>query len=248
MSPQSVGFVTRWREILFGLWGWTVFSLCILFGLLVALLVPGAKRRARYLAGTARAVFVLSGAKVAVEGLENLPEGHCVVVANHASYLDGVLLKGYLPARFSFVIKGEMRDIPIVHFLLRRAGSRFVERFEAAGSTRDARQLVKAAKGGESIAFFAEGTFREYPGVARFRPGAFVAATKGKMPVVPVVIWGTREMHPGEPKLPKPVPLRVKILPPIMPDDPVFENNRELAEASRQQIIAVLGEPDLCVD
>ena len=214
----------------------------------MALLVPGAKRRARYLAGTARAVFVLSGAKVAVEGLENLPEGHCVVVANHASYLDGVLLKGYLPARFSFVIKGEMRDIPIVHFLLRRAGSRFVERFEAAGSTRDARQLVKAAKGGESIAFFAEGTFREYPGVARFRPGAFVAATKGKMPVVPVVIWGTREMHPGEPKLPKPVPLRVKILPPIMPDDPVFENNRELAEASRQQIIAVLGEPDLCVD
>ena len=104
MSPESVGFVTRWREHLFGFWGWTVFSLCVLFGLLVALLVPGAERRERYLAGTARAVFVLSGAAVTIEGLENLPEGHCVVVANHASYLDGVLLKGYLPARFSFVI------------------------------------------------------------------------------------------------------------------------------------------------
>lgn len=248
MSPSTAGFVTRWRETLFGLWGWTVFSLCVLFGLLVALLVPGAERRARYLAGTARAVFVLSGADVKVDGLDNLPDGHCVVVANHASYLDGVLLKGYLPARFSFVIKGEMRDIPIVHFLLRRAGSKFVERFEAAGSSRDARTIVKAARGGESIAFFAEGTFREYPGVARFRPGAFVAAIKGKMPVVPVVIRGTREMHPGEPKLPKPVPLRITILPPIPPSDPAFGNNRELAEKARQAIIAVLGEPDLCAD
>jgi len=248
MSPQSAGFVTRWREILFGLWGWTVFCLCILFGLLVALLVPGAERRARYLTGTSRAIFVLSGADVTVEGLENLPEGHCVVVANHASYLDGVLLKGYLPARFSFVIKGEMRDIPIVHFMLRRAGSKFVERFEAAGSTRDARTLVKAAKGGESLAFFAEGTFRDYPGVARFRPGAFVSAIKGKLPVVPIVIRGTREMHPGDPKLPKPVPLRVKILPAITPDDPAYGNQRDLAEKARQQIIAVLGEPDLCAD
>ena len=248
MSPPSAGFVTRCREILFGTWGWIVFSLCVVFGLLVALLVPGTDRRMRYLAGTCRAVFVLSGADVRIEGLENLPEGHSVIVANHASYLDGVLLKGYLPGRFSFVIKGEMRDIPIVHFLLRRAGSKFVERFEAAGSARDARAIVKAAKGGDSMAFFAEGTFREYPGVARFRPGAFVAAIKGEMPVVPVVIWGTREMHPGDPKLPKPVPLRLAILPAIAPTDAAFADHRQLAETTRQQIIAVLGEPDLCAE
>lgn len=248
MSPTSAGSVTRWREILFGVWGWIVFSLSVVIGLLIALLVPGAERRMRYLAGTCRAVFAFSGANVSVEGLENLPEGHSVIVANHASYLDGVLLKGYLPGRFSFVIKGEMRDVPIVHFLLRRAGSKFVERFEAAGSARDARAIVKAAKGGDSIAFFAEGTFREYPGVARFRPGAFVAAIKGQMPIVPIVIQGTREMHPGEPKLPKPVPLRMIILPAIPPTHPAFADHRELAETTRQQIIAVLGEPDLCAD
>ena len=60
----------------------------------------------------------------------------------------------YLPARFGFVIKGEMRDIPIVHFLLRRSGSKFVERNETTGSSRDARLLVKAAQGGESLGFF----------------------------------------------------------------------------------------------
>ena len=59
--------------------------------------------------------------------------------------IDGVLLNGYLPARFGFVIKGEMRDIPVVHFLLRRSGSKFVERKEASRAVRrDARQLVQA--------------------------------------------------------------------------------------------------------
>ena len=248
MTRRPAGFAARCGEVLFGLWGWTVLGVCVLFGLLAALFVPGQDRRARYLAGTSRAIFVLAGAKVTVNGLDNLPDGHCVVVANHASYVDGLLLKGYLPARFSFVIKGEMREVPFVHFLMRRAGSRFVERFEAAGSARDARQIVKAAKGGESLAFFAEGTFREYPGVGRFRPGAFVAATRGNMPIVPVAITGTREMHPGEPKLPIPVPLRIDILPAITPDDPAFDDRQALSEKVRRQILAVLDEPDLCAD
>lgn len=246
MSRPAPGFVTRFREILFGLWGWTVFGACTLFALIVALLVPGHERRCRLIAAAARAVFVLSGASVTVTGVENLPEGHSVVVANHASYLDGLLLKGYLPARFSFVVKGEIRDVATVHFLLHRAGSRFVERFEAAGSARDARKIVQAAKGGESLAFFAEGTFREFPGIGRFRPGAFVSATQGQMPVVPVVITGTREMMPGEPKLPLPVPIRIDILPAIPPDDPAFADHRALAEITRQRIIDVLDEPDLC--
>jgi 1-acyl-sn-glycerol-3-phosphate acyltransferase len=183
-----------------------------------------------------------------VNGLGNLPPGHSVVVANHASYIDGFLLKGYLPARFSFVIKGEVRNIPVVHFLLRRAGSRFVERFEAAGSARDARQIVKAAQGGESLAFFAEGTFRKFPGLGRLRPGAFVAAVKGRMPVVPAVITGTRAMMPGGIRLPKPGPLRIDILPAIMPDDLAFTNHRELAELARQRILDVLDEPDLLAE
>jgi 1-acyl-sn-glycerol-3-phosphate acyltransferase len=248
MTEPGPSFPRRCGEFLFGVWGWTVLGLCVLFGLFVALLMPGHERRGRILARTSKAVFVLSGASVSVSGLDNLPDGHSVVVSNHASYLDGLLLKGYLPARVSFVIKGEMRDIPIAHFLLRRAGSRFVERFEAAGSSRDARKIVQAAKGGESLAFFAEGTFRNFPGIGRFRPGAFVAAVRGGMPIVPVAIAGTREMHPGEPKLPRPVPLRIQILPAIMPDDPAFEDHRLLAEVTRQRILAVVDEPDLCAE
>jgi 1-acyl-sn-glycerol-3-phosphate acyltransferase len=192
-----------------------------------------------------RALFVLSGIKVDLVGTENIPAGNAVVVANHASYVDGPLLRAYLPERFSFVIKGEMRNIPVVHFLLRRAGARFVERFSSSGSARDARQIVKAAKEGQSLTFFPEGTFVAEPGIGRFRPGAFSAAIMGEMPVVPVAISGTRDMMPAGRILPRPCRLRIEYLPPIAIDDPAFTDNRQLAEMARQRILAVLDEPDL---
>jgi 1-acyl-sn-glycerol-3-phosphate acyltransferase len=205
-------------------------------------------RRQKIVTFVAKMVFVLAGVKVTVRGIDNLPTDSCVVVANHASYLDGVLLKGYLPARFGFVIKGEMRDIPVVHFLLRRSGSKFVERTEMTGSTRDARQLVKAAQDGESLGFFPEGTFRLESGIGRFRPGAFVAAIKGGMPIVPIAILGSREMMPSRQLLPRRADLIIDILPVIAPGDDDFASSRKLAEASRQRILGAMDEPDLLAD
>lgn len=248
MSRESQGLVTTLAHGVWGVWALFAFGLCILLALLVALFLPGPTLRARILTGVSRAPFVLSGASVTVRGMEHLPAGHAVVVANHASYVDGFLLKGYLPSRFSFVIKGEMRRVPVVHFVLRRAGSRFVERFESAGSARDARRIVKAAQGGESLAFFPEGTFRPHPGIGRFRPGAFVAAVRGRMPVVPVAIAGTRDMMRGGLRIPRRVPLTIDILPPISPGDPDYLNHRDLALAARRRVREALDEPDLSSD
>ena len=213
--------------------------------LVVVLLVPGSDRRQKLVTWAARMTFVLPIVDVRVRGMDNLPTDNCVVVANHASYLDGVLLKGYLPWRFNFVIKGEMRDFAPAHFLLRRSGSKFVERTDIKGSTRDARQIVKAALEGQSLGFFPEGTFLQEPGLGRFRPGAFVAATKGEMPVVPVAIGGSRYMMPAKRLLPRRGPLTIDILPAIAPGDPDYETSRGLAEAARQRILTVLDEPDL---
>lgn len=240
-----MNWVTRLTDVAWGLYTLLCFGLVCLFSLLVAIFVPGAYRRQRSVTWATRMTFVLARIRVTIRGIDNLPPDSCVVVANHASFLDGVLLNGYLPARFGFVVKGEMRSIPVVHFLLRRSGSKFVERKETSGSARDARQLVKAAQGGESLGFFPEGTFRLEPGVARFRAGAFVAAVKGDMPVVPIAILGSREMLPSGQWLPKKTDLIVDVLPAIAPGDDDFASSRQLAEASRQQIIAALGEPDL---
>jgi 1-acyl-sn-glycerol-3-phosphate acyltransferase len=240
-APRKFGF----GAFFFAIYAWLIFVLCVLSAILFALLLPGLERRRRWVTASARAIFVLTGMSVKVRGLEKLPEDHCIVVANHASYIDGALLFGYLPPRFAFVIKGEMQNFPGVHFMLRRIGARFVERFEASGSARDARNLLKAASSGESLAIFPEGTFLDYPGLDRFRAGAFAAAIKGQLPVIPAVISGSRHVMPGGYMLPRHGHLRIDVLNPIGPGDPAYENSADLAELCRQRILEVLDEPDL---
>lgn len=240
-----MNWVTVVGNFFWGIWAWLCFALACIYSLIIAIFMPGLHRRQKLVTFGTKMIFVLARVKVTVRGMDNLPTDSCVVVANHASYIDGFLLKGYLPARFGFVIKGEVRDIPIVHFLLRRSGAKFVERNNMSGSSRDARQLVKAAKEGESLGFFPEGTFHLQPGINRFRLGAFVAAIKGEMPVVPVAISGTRHMLPAGRFLPRKTDLKIDILPAIAPGDNGFESSRQLAEAARQRILAALDEPDL---
>ena len=243
-----MNWVTRTLELLWGLFVWLAFALLVLFYLVVVLVVPSAEWRQKLATWTSRMAFVIPFCDVQVRGMDNLPTADCVVVANHASYVDGPLLKGYLPWRFKFVIKGEFRKFPPAHFFLVRSGSKLVERKDIQGSTRDARQLVKAALRGESLGFFPEGTFREEPGVGRFRPGAFVAARKSEMPVVPVAIHGTRHVLPLGALLPRRGPMIIDILPAIGPGDAAYESNLSLAEGARQRILAVLDEPDLLGD
>lgn len=229
----------------YGIYAWFTFIPCLLVAISGALLIPGLDRRRRWVMVCSRLPFALSGIKTTVRGLEKLPAGDCIVVANHASYIDGVLAQAFLPPRFSYVIKGEIQNVPVAGFLLKRIGSKFVERFDASGSARDARSLMKAASAGESLAFFPEGTFVEEPGLGKFRAGAFAAAIKAGVPVVPVVICGSRKILPAGTILPRHGHLQIEILNPIDRNEAAWDNSRQLAELARQRILKVLDEPDL---
>ena len=229
----------------YGLYVWIVLIPVMLFVLFFATFVPGLDRRRRCASRTARVFLKLVGVSPVVSGLEYLPDDHCIVVVNHASHVDGIVLQASLPPRFSFVIKGEVQKVPIVHFVLRRAGAKFVERFSAAGSARDARKLVKAAADGESMVIFPEGTFIEEAGLGRFRPGAFAAAIKGELAVVPVAIRGSRKILRARTFWPRRGALHVDILQPIETSNDAFSSSAELAAAARARILEVLDEPDL---
>jgi 1-acyl-sn-glycerol-3-phosphate acyltransferase len=243
MTPPLPGPVTRFAYSLYGLYALVVFACGVFTTVLVVTITPGQERRRRLVAAIIRFTFLAAAVRPRVRGLDNLPDGPSVIVANHASYVDGLLLKAFLPPRFSFVIKGEMRRYPLVHFVLRRAGARFVERYGT--STRDVRGFVRAARDGAALGFFPEGTFIAEPGVLEFRPGAFLAAIKAELPVVPIAIRGTRRMLPAGRALPWPARIEVDILPAIAPDDADFTTSRGLAAASRRRIVDVVGEPDL---
>ncbi len=234
--------------MLYSMYAWTTFTLLLTFALLGATLLPGLSVRRRWVSAFARWFFLIAGLRVDVRGAELLPGSSVIVVANHASYLDGPLLQAFLPPRFGYVIKSEMQKIPLAGFMLRRIGSRFVERFSASASARDARALLKAASSGEALGFFPEGTFHREPGLRRFRAGAFLTAVKSEVPVVPICIRGSRSVLPAGTWRVRRDPIVIEILPPIRPGDANFGDARELTQVARQRVLAALDEPDLLCD
>ncbi len=164
--------------------------------LLVNSFVPKLRSRRAIAAACSRAFLRGAGIPFTVQGIERLPRTPCVVVANHASYIDGVVAAAALPPDFAFVIKKEMVRVPLAGMLLRRLGSEFVERFDRHKGAADARRVLRLAETGQSLVFFPEGTFDERRQISRFLGGAFATAERSNMPVVAVAIHGTREVMP----------------------------------------------------
>ena len=245
MTSAKVASQPGILSYVYGIYACLAFLPILIAAVLGAIVIPGLDRRRHWVQTVCRVFFRIAGIPAHVTGLENLPDGHCIVVANHASHVDGMALQAFLPPRFSYVIKGEMRNVPGVHFLLRRIGSRFVERFVTSASARDARKLLRASGGDESFVFFPEGTFIAEPGLGRFRPGAFATAIKGDLPVVPLVIHGARSILPASARLPHHGAVHIEILQAILPSDTAYNSSRELASAARQRMLRVLNEPDL---
>jgi len=210
----------------------TVLGLAVLALILV---LPNLRRR-RLVARVASSAFMrLSGIPVALMGAERLPNIPCVVVANHASYIDAIVMVAALPPDFAFVIKKEMAHAPLAGLLLRRLGSEFVERFDRHKGASDARRVLKLAATGQSLMFFPEGTFDETRQIRKFLGGAFTTAARSKMPVVAVAIHGSREVMPPGGAMIYPRPIRVEILD-VLPADEARLRSREL-------IAAAVGEP-----
>jgi len=250
-TPQQSGPTLlaplRW---LYGVYSIVLFLTLGLCTLLLLLAVPGMLRRRTVARGMARTFFTLAGMPLTVKGLDRLPQGQCVVVSNHASYLDGVVFTAALPARFAFVIKREMSGVPLAGLLLRRLGSHFVERFNRHRGAADARRVLRDAISGNSLAFFPEGTFTPTPGLLKFHTGAFTTAIRAGCPIVPATVRGTRVALSPSGGLPRPQRIEVRILDPI-PAPPSAHDDAaiEFRDLARGMILAELGEPDLtCSD
>lgn len=199
------------------------------------LVLPTLSARRRTASVFSRAFLRAAGIRLHVHGIEHLPAEPCVLVANHASYIDGVVATAALPPRFAFVIKKEMKGVPLANLLLHRLGSAFVERDNRHRAGADARRVVKLAQSGQSLVFFPEGTIGAARKIGPFRGGAFAAAQRSRMPIVAAAIHGTRDVLPDARPWMRRLPIRFEILGAIEAQDP--------RRHSRELIARTVGEP-----
>ncbi|WP_354684998.1 AMP-binding protein [Cupriavidus necator] len=180
-----------------------------------------------------------------VQGLEHLPRGRpCILVANHASYLDGIVLVAALPAPVCMVAKRELQGQRIPGAYLTSIGADFIDRFDTVREHEDVERVVAAVRAGHSALFFPEGTFRRAPGLQPFRSGAFLAAARAGAPVVPVAIRGTRSVLREGQWLPRRGPIGVVFGNPLWPDGNDWPAAMRLRNTARAEILHYCGEPD----
>jgi 1-acyl-sn-glycerol-3-phosphate acyltransferase len=227
-------------------YAWLLFGVLGLAAVAAAILVPTAAGRRAVLHALARLLVRLSGMPVSVSGLDRVPaQGRVVVVANHASYVDGLLLYALLPRRFVFAAKEGFARSFFTRRLIGAAGAQFVERFDPRRGAEDTRSLGALAARGQALAFFPEGTFTRSPGVLPFRMGAFVIAAEHGAPVVPIAFRGSRSILRAGSRVVRRSPIGVRIGVPIEPEGRDWAAAVKLRDAARAEIVRHCGEPDL---
>lgn len=238
--------IVRHRRFAYTLYAAALFLITALPVWLMLLVLPDLSRRRAWARRYVRAVAGLCGITLAVTGSEHIPRDRPVLlVANHSSYLDGLVLQAALTCPFGFVVKQELRRNPFTGWLLRRLGAQFVERFDAERSLQDTLRITRQVRSGQGLLFFPEGTFKAEPGLLPFRLGAFVIAVRTRTPVVPITVRGTRALLPAHRWTLEPGPIDVTVHPLIEPPGSSWEHALRLRDQVRMAILRTSAEPDL---
>jgi 1-acyl-sn-glycerol-3-phosphate acyltransferase len=233
-------------EWLYACYCWPVFIVVGLLTWIVVVIAPLESWRRKLAHIGARTFFALTFTPFRVTGQEYLdPEKPHIIVANHASYLDGFIVTAALDIPIHFIVKGELARIAPVRILLQRFGVEFVDRFNGHRGASDVRRITLKSQNGQTIVFFPEGTFTTFEGLQPFRMGAFVTAARAHVPVTPVAIRGARSIVRGSHWFPYRGRIEVTIRPPVVPRGEGWQVALDLRDAARAEIARYCGEPDL---
>ena len=239
-------FVRSAGDVLYAGYFWALAGWCLLVVWKLLVVTPKPAWRHALARTAARLMRRLLGMPLRVEGVEHLDgAGPFVIVANHASYLDGFVLMSIIPGEACYVVKRELAGQFFARVLLKRLGAEFVERFEVQRGVEDTERLVQVVREGRSVVFFPEGTLTRMPGLRAFRMGAFLVAAQAGVPVVPVGIRGTRSILRSDQWFPRRGALRVLIGEPVVSSGNDLAAAATLRAAARQRVLSLCGEPEL---
>jgi 1-acyl-sn-glycerol-3-phosphate acyltransferase len=233
------------REILYAAWWWAALSCALLFGSFAVLALPRVSWRWAAVRWISRATLVAMGTPLSTVGVDRIPRQGAMLVFNHSSYADALVLAAVLPGEPAIAAKRELAGQFVAGLLLRRLRIPFVERYDIVSSLADAEALMTLARQGKTLVFFPEGTFTRRDGLSEFYLGAFKVAADANLPVLPSIIRGTRSMLRGEQWFPRRAAIGVEIGEPVMPSGKDFTAVLQLRDAARKVMLARCGEPDL---
>src|SRR5438876_2354641 len=170
-----------------------------------------ASERALYFFGRrlARCVY-----RVTAFGTDNLPEGGCLLLPNHITWVDAIVLQLACPRPIRYIIDEEFYRKPILHPFLRLLRCIPIDTRHSHSAIRAATEKIAE---GEIVCLFPEGQLERAGTLLRLRRGYELIARHAKAPIVPVwldQLWGSIFSFQGGrffTKLPKKIPYRITV-------------------------------------
>ena len=186
----------------------------------------------------ARTLLQVSGVRVHVEGLEKIdPAGSYVFVSNHLSYMDTPVALAHIPVQFRFLAKRGLFQIPLLGTHLSRAGHIPVPREDPRAAVKTMQVAAEKIQQKQiSLLIFPEGG-RSHDGVLRpFKDGGAYIAIRAGVPVVPLVMIGTRKILPYGSGVVESGSVTLRILEPIETRRMTLKDRRSLTDRLRESI------------
>ncbi|MGC2743816.1 MAG: lysophospholipid acyltransferase family protein [Candidatus Angelobacter sp.] len=216
-------------------WLYTLILGCV--SLVVSFFDPTGERQQNIARLWSRMILWTVGAKVQVEGLDKIdiskPQ---VYVVNHLSAFDIPVLYTHLPFQFRILAKKELFRYPFMGWHLRRSGQIPVVLENPKASVRSLNLAVAAIRKGNSLVIFPEGGRSPNGQLQSFMGGAFYAAVKAQVDVVPIVLVGTYEMLKMNSYHIKPGPIQMVVGSPIAT---AGMSTRDIAKITEQARIVI---------
>jgi 1-acyl-sn-glycerol-3-phosphate acyltransferase len=190
-----------------------------------------------------RLALTVCGLRPRVVGVDQLRTMYSgILVANHASYIDSIVVMAALPVDFHFVAKRALAEYPFIGTVIRKAEHITIEKAGLSDRLAGADEVERRLRQGERLMIFPEGTFVRTSGLLPFRLGAFRAAVDSGRPMIPIAIAGTRHVLPDGTWLFRHRPITLTIGAPIEPRAQGWPEMVRLRDAAVEHIGRESGE------
>lgn len=183
------------------------------------------------------------GVRIKIVGLERIPPGVCLFVANHTSSADAPAVVGAIPRRVAILLKKSLFRWPIIGQAFRLARFIPVDRKDQEAAIRSIDQAIEAMKTGQSFLIYPEGTRSPDGRLGEFKKGAVIIAIKARVPIVPIVCSGAHRVMRKRSLRVRPGEIRAEFLDPIDASGYTFEE-RDALNARLHEVMAAGLPPD----
>lgn len=223
----------------------------VLFGvpaIFAALLPPRGDWFLLFARAWARTLLAAAGVSIRVLHPERLEPGRSfVIVANHESFCDILVLLAALPMQVRFLAKRSIFRVPVLGWSIAAAGFIPVDRDDRSRGAATVEAALRRLKGGRSLVIFPEETRTDTGDLLPFKRGAAHLALRSGLPILPVALAGTFRVLKRGSLLITPGPVAVSVGRPLDVSGRSVREREAVTRAARDEVRALRAEAQRAV-